>query len=479
MLPRSLRIVPTVALLLVAMAAVCATDAVDTLGAPLAPLSHIAPRLRGDGLSQLAAHLVRLPPSALTVPLTEGNGSVVKGFDPELETALAGDLFSLSLRHPILRVAIGAYRDQRYALIKMQAGTQHARSFDAQALQEDTVAALNAAFALTDDMECVDLWAVVPSSENPEYGHIPVFSVTVRREAFRSAVSEPRTAPQVLSRVGIARLSPEYTLFGASPTAEAMGLLPAERYDQPPASANWPGLILECEQRLARENGQPVSLFEGIRTGPHVAALTIDDGPHPLTTPLMLAVLKHYGVHATFFLVGQKVEEYPELVRMIERDGHEIGNHAYTNRRAKDMTGPQILAEVTACQNAVVALTGKKTRFFRPPGGRLTEDGLHAVAIADLTLAMWTNNADDWLKPAPEIIARNVLTGLQPGGVILMHQGSMESFQALPMIIEGARARGLELTGMGDLRSAGAARITQSPPRDLLAYLHNMGYRHD
>jgi peptidoglycan/xylan/chitin deacetylase (PgdA/CDA1 family) len=164
---------------------------------------------------------------------------------------------------------------------------------------------------------------------------------------------------------------------------------------------------------------------------------------------------------------------------MIERDGHEIGNHAYTNRRAGDMTGPQILAELTACQNAVLALTGKKTRFFRPPGGRLTEDGLHAVAISDLTLAMWTNNADDWLKPVPEVIARNVLTGLEPGGVILMHQGSMESFQALPIIIEGARARGLELACMADVRSAGAARITQSPARELLAYLRKMGYRHD
>ncbi|HCU36253.1 MAG TPA: hypothetical protein DGT21_12645 [Armatimonadetes bacterium] len=60
-----------------------------------------------------------------------------------------------------------------------------------------------------------------------------------------------------------------------------------------------------------------------------------------------------------------------------------------------------------------------------------------------------------------------------------MHQGSMESFQALPMIIEGARARGLELAGMGDVRSAGSARITQSPPSDLLAYLRKMGYRHD
>lgn len=482
MLPRALRIAPTVALLLVAMAAACAhdtVDAVDPLGAPLAPLSHIAPRLQRDGLSQLAAHLRRLPPSALTAPMTEGNGSVVKGFDPELETALAADLIACNLRHPILRVAISAYRDQRYALIKLQAGTQHARSFDAQALQEDTVAALNAAFALTDDMECVDLWAVVPSSENLEYGHVPVFSVTVRREVFRSALSEPRTAPQVLSRVGVARLSPEYTLFAVGPSAEVMGSLPAERFDLPPASANWPGLILECEQRLARENRRPVSLFEGIRTGERVAALTIDDGPHPLTTPLMLAVLRHYGVHATFFLVGQKVEEYPELVRMIERDGHEIGNHAYTNRRAGDMTGPQILAELTACQNAVLALTGKKTRFFRPPGGRLTEDGLHAVAISDLTLAMWTNNADDWLKPAPEVIARNVLTGLEPGGVILMHQGSMESFRALPMIIEGARARGLELAPMADVRSAGAARITQNPAPELLTYLRKMGYRHD
>lgn len=479
MLPPALHTAPAMALLLIAMATSCATGEVALPGIPFAPVSHIAPRLRRDGLSQVTAHLRRLPPAALAAPLTEGNGSVVKGFTPELETALARDLLAIDLRHPVLRVAVGSYRDDRFALIKLQAGTRHAHSFDLQALQEDTVAALNVAFALTDQMTCVDLWAVVPSSENPEYGHIPVFSVTARREAFIGALSEPRTAPQVLSRLGVVRLAPDYTLFGAGPGAETIGLFPAARYDLPPASANWPGLVLECEQRLAREQAGRVSLFESVRSGPRTVALTIDDGPHPLTTPLMLAVLKHYGVHATFFLVGQKAEEYPELVRMIDHDGHEIGNHAYTNRRAGDMAGPQILAELTACRGVIVALTGKMTRFFRPPGGRLTEDGLHAVALAELTLAMWTNNADDWLKPAPEVIAGNVLTNLESGGVILMHQGSMESFHALPMIIEGARERGLEPATMGAVHAAGAARITERPPRDLLAYLQKMGYRHD
>jgi peptidoglycan/xylan/chitin deacetylase (PgdA/CDA1 family) len=422
--------------------------------------------------------LRRLPPPQLCTGLTEGNGSILKGYSPELETALARSTLALDLRHPVLRVAATSYDGADYALIKLQASTRHTGSFDARALQEDAVAALLAAFDVLPDLEHIDIWAVVPSAENCEYGHIPVFSVSVSRAALEGALSEPRTAPNLLSRIGTVRLTPDYLVFAATSRAHISGALPLSAYDAPPASADWPGLVLTSERTLAAGNGRAVSLFEGRHTGPRMAALTIDDGPHPLTTPLMLAVLKRYGVHATFFLVGQKAEEYPELVRMIDRDGHEIGNHAYTNARAHQMTGPQILAELAACRNVVSRLTGKTTRFFRPPGGRLSEAGLHAVAVSEHTLALWTTNADDWLRPAPEVIAQNVLDGLEPGGVALMHQGSMESFAALPLILEGARAQGIELAPMESVYESGAAVISQNPPADMLAYLRDKGYRH-
>ena len=440
-------------------------------------LSHLGAQLHSVGLSQLAAHLRIEPPSALTKSLVAENGDIVKGFAAAWEKRLAADLLAANLRHDILRVVVGSYKTDLMAQVKLQAAERNDGRFDRIALEQDAVTALHITFGLSPRMQSVDVWAVVPQAENAEYDHLPVFSDSATRDEFLRATNQPRTAPDVLSRLGIVRLCPTYLQHASyGPAVPITVPLPSAVYDAPAMRASWSQRLEQCRSRLDNSNGTPVAVLGEHGSSHPIAALTIDDGPHPLTTPLMLSVLSDYGARATFCLVGEKSEEYPELVARIAREGHEIANHSYTHRRAQQLSGPEILAEIDACREVIGHITGSEPTYFRPPGGRIGEAGLRALAASGHTLLMWTTNADDWLKPPPETIAANALEGLEPGGIVLMHQGSMESLQALPLILEGAARRGISLGTASEMLAAGAGRIVHMSPGEAVTHLQQNGY---
>ena len=146
---------------------------------------------------------------------------------------------------------------------------------------------------------------------------------------------------------------------------------------------------------------------------------------------------------------------------MIVRAGHEIANHAYSNRRLSALPADEAWAEVSSCDRIIKRITGQRMAYFRPPGGRCSPDGLRAVASLGYTVALWSRNTGDWLKPAPEVIRRNALTGLRAGDIILMHQGEMCSVKALPGMIAGIRAAGLEPVPLREMsRNGGTVRDT-------------------
>jgi len=192
-------------------------------------------------------------------------------------------------------------------------------------------------------------------------------------------------------------------------------------------------------------------------------ALTIDDGPHPLVTTAMLDILRKHGVKATFFVVGEKVEECPELLRRMVDEGHEIGNHTYDHPRLSQVPEGEALAQIRACGLAVGKVCGQTMRLLRPPGGGIAPNVLRAATAANCSVVLWTHNTNDWLKLPAEQIAENGLRDVRPGSIILMHQGTMESARALPLLIEGAQARGLRLTTVGEMLSRAPVPVEPIP----------------
>lgn len=150
-------------------------------------------------------------------------------------------------------------------------------------------------------------------------------------------------------------------------------------------------------------------------------ALTFDDGPHPVYTPLILDILREYGIHATFFLVGENAQAYPELVLRIQREGHEIGNHTYRHANLKQKEAADIRREITLAEDAILQIGDQRPKLLRPPGGLYNESVCEAARALDYTVILWTVDTRDWAHTPPEAITENVEENIRCGGIILCH----------------------------------------------------------
>jgi peptidoglycan/xylan/chitin deacetylase (PgdA/CDA1 family) len=159
------------------------------------------------------------------------------------------------------------------------------------------------------------------------------------------------------------------------------------------------------------------------RTDQSEVWLTIDDGPHPITTPAMLELLDSHQARATFFLVGQNVQRHPELVSEILRRGHTIGNHTQTHpQNTFWFAGSgQNAREIDACTDAL-RKTGVETRYFRPPVG-LKNHALHlALVRRGLDLVLWSARGFDTICDDPKKSLTRISGQLKSGAIILVHE---------------------------------------------------------
>jgi peptidoglycan/xylan/chitin deacetylase (PgdA/CDA1 family) len=180
-------------------------------------------------------------------------------------------------------------------------------------------------------------------------------------------------------------------------------------------------------------------------------ALTFDDGPDERFTPRILDILAAKGVPATFFVVGERAERYPDLVRRAHDLGHVIGNHTYTHSlRFHFRHGAGLRREVSACGDAIRAAIGREPRLFRAPQGVKTPPLGDVLAERGMTAVGWQVRGMDYVIRDPKRIARRLVEGAADGGVLLLHdggglQGTVDrsaTLHALPLVIDGLRARG-------------------------------------
>jgi|GEM_PF-704971 len=180
-------------------------------------------------------------------------------------------------------------------------------------------------------------------------------------------------------------------------------------------------------------------------------ALTFDDGPSPLATPLLLAVLRRYGAHATFFVIGQHARAYPYFVAEMVADGHEVGNHTFHHPNMVTVGDAVAESEIATAAIAIDRAAGRPAVWFRPPGGDYTP-GVEANARRlGLGMAMWTTNSGDWALPPARIVTERVLARAEPGAIVLMHNTTLNTVRALPAIIVELRRRGYALVTVSQL----------------------------
>ena len=135
-----------------------------------------------------------------------------------------------------------------------------------------------------------------------------------------------------------------------------------------------------------------------INTEEKVVAITFDDGPDPKYTPILLEILHQKGVRATFFVLGNQAEKYPQILVWMYRAGHEIGNHGYSHPDMNRLNRAQIYSEIKKAEKVILAAVGIRPNSYRPPGGVVTPAVLRATYEAGYQLIHWSIDPKDWRR---------------------------------------------------------------------------------
>jgi peptidoglycan/xylan/chitin deacetylase (PgdA/CDA1 family) len=167
-------------------------------------------------------------------------------------------------------------------------------------------------------------------------------------------------------------------------------------------------------------------------------ALTIDDGPDPEVTPLVLDILDQHQVKATFFCIGDKVKQYPEICQEVIRRGHSIENHTQSHRHHFSLLGPNgFTKEIQSAQNTLTSITGQRPQFFRAPAGLRNPFLGPVLNKLHLTLASWTARGFDTRCNNAEKIKSKLTSHLKAGAILLLHDGNAaRNEHGTPMIVD-------------------------------------------
>jgi peptidoglycan/xylan/chitin deacetylase (PgdA/CDA1 family) len=176
-------------------------------------------------------------------------------------------------------------------------------------------------------------------------------------------------------------------------------------------------------------------------------ALTFDDGPHPDLTPRLLDALRDAGAVATFFLVGNKVEKHPEIVRRIVAEGHAIGTHSFTHPRPEAIDAAGLVAETHRTNEALQSIVGRKTNLFRPPFGGLSIKKLRELWKIKQSLVFWSIDPKDFACETTDQVRTNLRRRpLRGGDIILMHDNIPFGAELVPEIAADVKRLGLRFT---------------------------------
>ncbi|WCR27206.1 polysaccharide deacetylase family protein [Paenibacillus thiaminolyticus] len=188
-------------------------------------------------------------------------------------------------------------------------------------------------------------------------------------------------------------------------------------------------------------------------------ALTFDDGPDPKNTPAILELLKQHDAKATFFLVGWRVKDNPELVKRTVREGHEVGNHSYYHKYfRRGISAAEIKEDMMKAHRIIKEVTGTAPHLYRPPGGYYNQQLVDVARANDYRIVMWSWHQDtkDWSSPGVQRIVNKVLNSARNGDIVLLHdfaEGRAQTVEALKTILPELKKRGYSLVTVSELMS--------------------------
>gem|GEM_PF-639369 len=204
---------------------------------------------------------------------------------------------------------------------------------------------------------------------------------------------------------------------------------------------------------LARRQLSPQEADEQEDPQPAVA-LTFDDGPSPGYTTRYLEVLRERKAPATFFVIAQQAQKYPELIKAMVEQGFEVGSHSLSHRRLPPLAPSEIAKDLSESKKILLALGVPSAELFRPPYGSVDTVVENAAASLSQSVVLWDIDPRDWEGPEAENIKNQILEHAGPESIILLHEGKPQTLEALPEIIDALRAEGFRLVTVSEILQA-------------------------
>jgi peptidoglycan-N-acetylglucosamine deacetylase len=181
-------------------------------------------------------------------------------------------------------------------------------------------------------------------------------------------------------------------------------------------------------------------------------AMTFDDGPHATNTPKLLDILRERNIRATFYVVGQNVKRYPDLLRRMVAEGHEIGNHTVSHANLTKVSDQRLRMEMGEVHNGVLAVTGIAPQTMRPPYGALRPEQRELIRREfGYPTITWNVDPEDWKRPGVGVVTQRLVEGARPGGILLAHDIHAPTITAMPGTLDELLRRGFRFVTVSEL----------------------------
>jgi peptidoglycan/xylan/chitin deacetylase (PgdA/CDA1 family) len=195
--------------------------------------------------------------------------------------------------------------------------------------------------------------------------------------------------------------------------------------------------------------------------GPYIA-MTFDDGPSGKLTPKLLDLLAAHHIKATFFVIGQNVEENPQILARAAREGHEIGNHSWSHPNLGKMSDEGVRRELRRTDDLIKETIGTRPTLMRPPYGSLSTRQKRWIHDEfGYQIIIWDVDPLDWKRPGPTVVCNRILKETRAGSIVLSHDIHPGTIEAMPATLSQLEAKGFKFVTVSEL----IGMATPEPPK--------------
>lgn len=199
-------------------------------------------------------------------------------------------------------------------------------------------------------------------------------------------------------------------------------------------------------------------IIHSVQTLSKAIAITFDDGPDPVYTRQMTDIFKAVSGRATFFAMGSRIEEHPDIVREMHEEGHEFGNHTYSHPNLADIGREEAIRELERTDQLIEQCTGRRPAVFRPPYLSYNEEVLQLAEDRGYrTIGALNVETRDWEQPGVDFIMDKTRSHIKNGSILLFHDGTpndrSQSVEAVRILVAELDSQGYELVTVSELLS--------------------------